>query len=198
MKGLILGLIFLIANTICYSQSVWESFGTNSSPWIVSSELKCNQNTTTKLDIINKNYPSEDNIKNNTWTAETTWINTDSFNNSPTDISFTVKNLSSPTQSNYLTTSTGISKLYSGNIYWDICVYYTSLSGQDKYFEINYCLKKSGYGGTAESSCTRDNGTQSCWENISKMTYRKYRIIFEDDKIRIYDNNGDHLYKDYR
>ena len=40
-----------------------------------------------------------------------------------------------------------------------------------------------------------DNGTQGKWESTSMMDYRRFKIYFDNETLKIYDKNGDNLAK---
>lgn len=170
---------------IALSQNIWEAFGTSSSTWSVSSELESYSNTTSKVDFMNKNFQSEEDKKNNQWSAECIWINTTS---SPLDISFAVENIIPSSLSNPYHKK--------NDWYWFVEIKYTTSSGQNKYFKLNYVTEKyTNSNSTYQSACMTDNGTQSKWESTTSFKIRRFRILFDDGEIKIYDNSGDHLAK---
>ncbi len=198
MKVVTTWTLLLMFPVISLSQNVWESFGTSSSPWSISTDLECAINTPSKVDIYNMNYPSEDNVKNKTWSVCSASINTSNYNESPLDIAFTIKNLSSPTNNSlYLNTSAGTTKwYYSNERYWKVQINYTTTSGQSKYYDMNYStIKDSNKDSTYHSSNYSDNGNSSKWESITWKNNRIFRVLFDDNKINIFDQNGDNLVK---
>lgn len=170
------------------SQNIWESFGTSSSPWSVSTDLESYSNTTSKVDFMNKNYQSEEDKRNNKWSAKTIWISTSSNQNSPLDISFSVENI----------IPSNLRNIYhkDNHWYWYVEIEYTTSAGQNKYFKLNYVTSKySDSNNTYQEACTTDNGTQSKWETTTSLKVRRFRILFDDGEIKIYDSYGDHLAK---
>ena len=180
--------LLLMSPTIALSQNIWESFGTSSSPWSVSTDLESYSNTTSKVDFMNKKFVSEEDKRNNKWSAKTIWISTSSYQNSPLDISFSVENI----------IPSNLSNIHHKNNdwYWNVEIEYTTSAGQNKYFRLNYCTGKySDSNNTYQSACTTDNGTQSKWETTTSLKVRRFRILFDDGEIKIYDASGNHLAK---
>ena len=184
--------IFLISFfNIALGQNVWESFGTSSSPWTISSNLKTEINTLSKTDVFNRNYATADNKKNNTWSSELMWINTSSYNEAPLDIAFTVKAVIPVNKTNIYGYQNDVNGWY-----WKFQVLYTTTSGQDKHYDINFHTDYySNSHNTYTSSNTSDNGVSSDWKNINSLDTRRFRILFDDNQIKIYDDRGDNLAK---
>ena len=55
--------------------------------------------------------------------------------------------------------------------------------------------KYKSYHDTYQKSCTTDNGTHSDWTSTTSLRYRYFKIMFEDNEIKIYDDARDHLAK---
>lgn len=188
LKVILLGILLISIFNSSFGQNVWESFGTSSSPWGISSKLTTYSNTVSKIDVKNLNNQTQEDRKNGTWSAENVWINLSSYNEAHLDINFTVKNV---IPSSYVNPYHNYNQWY-----WSVSVDYTNTSGQDKYFHLNYFTgKNSNSYYTYEESCITDNGTQSKWESTSSLDYRKFRILFEDNTVKIYDTNGSKLVK---
>ena len=180
--------VFLISIfNIALSQNVWESFGTSLSPWIISHDLKSYSNTTSKVDIKNMNFKSEENKRNKTWSSKFAWINLTIYNDSPIDISFSVRNV----------IPSNLSNIYNDDgWYWKVQVQYTTISGQNKIYDMNYCTDKyNNSRNTYQSAHTNDNGVSTDWETVTTIENRRFRILFDDNQIKIYDNRGDNLAK---
>lgn len=174
------------SNFLTEAQEIWEAFGTASSPWNISSKLKTITNTSHKVEIENRIYQSLEDKRNNKFHTESTWISTSSC---PLDVSFSVENIIPNNYSNCY--------FRQGNQwYWNVVIGYTTSTGQSKYFKLCYVTDKyKSYHDTYQSSCTNDNGTESNWTTTASLRYRNFRILFNDDEIKIYDDSGDNLVK---
>lgn len=180
--------VFLISIfNIALSQNIWESFGTSSSPWIISSKLTTYSNTSNRVDVKNMNFESADNKKNGNWTAENIWINTSNYNESPLDIAFSIKSL----------IPSNLDNIYAkGGWHWKVRIRYTTISGQDKYFDLLFSTGVYNNSKTTyQSSNTNDNGVYGEWHSVSTIENRRFRILFDDNQIKLYDNRGDNLVK---
>ncbi len=187
-KFVSVSVFLLLSSIIVNGQNVWESFGTSSSPWGLSKDLTSYGNTTTKVDIRNLNFRSEEEKRNKVWRSEDAWINLTSYNETPVDIAFNVRNVIPSNLSNIY---------YPGEKwFWSVEIDYTTTTGQNKYFRLNYSTEKySNSRNTYQSSCTNDNGVQSDWEKVTSIDNRRFRILFDDNQIKIYNNRGDNLAK---
>ncbi|MCH5175071.1 MAG: hypothetical protein J1F40_04235 [Prevotellaceae bacterium] len=194
-KMLMLLVIFLIYPNMLKSQDAWKTLNTSSSPWSISPHLTCNQNTKYKVDIINMNYPLDKNIKNGAYGAATVWIDTWMYDGLPMDISFTVRNLSSPLTPIYLYTSLDSKKRFDDDRVWFVEIDY-QIKNEYRYLKLYYSASKNTASNSIyQSYCTDDNGTQSKWEWITSLDYRQFRILFDGNQIKIYDKNGENLVK---
>lgn len=191
MKNIISILFILTANVFCYSQSVWETFGTSTSPWSTSSDLEIFSNTASKVDFMNKNVQSSDERRRGAWSAKTIWIGT-SYLSSPLDISFTVENIIPSHLRNHYWGSNHHS---DSHWYWNVTIDFTTSSGEEKYFRLNYFTGLSESNKSYQEACISDNGTHSEWESTTVLKTRRFRILFNDGEIKIYDTKGDCLAK---
>lgn len=173
------------SNFLTEAQEIWESFGTTSSPWQISSKLKTITKSSNKVEIENQIHESAEDERNNKWSSESAWISTSTC---PLDISFTVENI---IPGNY------INNYQKRNCwYWKVSIGYTPSTGKGKYYDLLYFTGKyESYYDTYQESCTNDNGTQSNWTTTASLRYRNFRILFNDDEIKIYDNSGNNLIK---
>lgn len=184
-KLIILGVYLIsIFNTV-YSQNVWESFGTSSSPWVISPDLKIISKSTYKVEFQNLTFQSEEEKKNKTWSAQLAYVNLTSYNETPLDIAFTVRNI----------IPSNLSNIYKDDgWYWYVSVDYTTTSGQDKYYKIIYHAYKN-YSTISVSTNSNDNGVSSGWKKISPLDARRFRFLFDDNQFQIYNDRGDNLEK---
>lgn len=169
-------------------REVWESISSSSSLWTISTNLQTYANTTYRVNFKNLKFLSEEDKKNNKWSNENAWINLSSYNDTPIDLAFTVQNIIPSDYKNIY--------LQNPQWYWLIDIDYTTTSGQHKYFRLNYCTSKyNNSNSTYQDTYISDNGTQSKWESTSALEYRRFRILFNDNTVEIYDKNGDNLAK---
>ena len=175
------------SNFLTEAQEIWESFGTTSSPWQISSKLKTITKSSNKVEIENQIHESAEDERNNKWSSESAWISTSTC---PLDISFTVENI---IPGNY------INNYQKTNCwYWKVSIRYTLSTGHNKYYNLIYGSFKheSRYASYPyQETCTSEDGTQSDWISANFMQHRRFRVLFDGDELKIYNDNGENLAK---
>ena len=180
--------ICIFSSNICYGQNIWETFDSMSSLWTIPSELTVVSNSKRMVNIINQNYQSDFDKKNNRFSAPCLSINTTQFKTTPHDISFMVRNVIPQNH---------INRFMENNVWiWGILIYYETSNSQKEEFKIVYATSVDKHSGSLyEQYSIEKRVEQDTWKLINSVDCNSFRIIFDDGTIKIYNQNGNNLVK---
>ena len=193
-------ILFLIAY-VCYSQEEYEYVNVSSWKWSDESNLVFYSNTINKLQVYNNNAQTEENIKNKTWSSQTTWLQIPTIKGRSYTISFKVKNEHNPHEYKYKVWGKdkkgNLKEMWhEDDIYWGLIFQCNDRYGNPQEFDQYYNNKRkynSSY--TLTSSYNSDTET---WSANQDINIRTIKIEYDgDSKVMIYGGYGSTLLKTF-
>ena len=190
---------FLMNVSLAYSQNDYDVVNI-SWKWTENDNLKFYSNYANLLDVFNQNAESEENIRNNTWGYETTWLDIPVVKGMAYIITFDVTNENDPRKQsiNVIRHRNGgtYREIHNKEIYWGLCfgARKTIDNGDDYIFEIDYNNRKNANNLNTYTSSYTTKTKQ--WISCTDIPKRTIKIEYDgNETVDIYAGSGNALMK---